>query len=140
MILKVIWYGQGWHRFKPVPRFDRGKMVFLPLLVKSEAGSGQARFLVCQKKEFPPSSPSALLQAWFRGGPSTSGCLHLFFNSAGLKLGSWHLFFSGASPKPGALCTFSSTVLAPRWVLWLPELWACKSIEEWFSYTNSSEQ
>ena len=34
MILKVIWYGQGWHRFKPVPCFDRGKMVFLLLSVK----------------------------------------------------------------------------------------------------------
>ena len=33
-ILKMIWYGQGWHRFKPVLCFDRGKMVFLFLLVK----------------------------------------------------------------------------------------------------------
>ena len=43
MILKVIWYGQGWHRFKPVPRFDKGKMVFLPLLVKI-----RSRFWSCQ--------------------------------------------------------------------------------------------
>ena len=33
-ILKVIWYKQGGHRFKPILRFDRGKMVFLSLLVK----------------------------------------------------------------------------------------------------------
>ena len=32
-----------------------------------------------------------------------------------------------------APCTFSSKVLASCWVLLLPELWACKSIEEWFS-------
>ena len=34
MILKVMWYGQGRHRFKLVPRFDKGEMVFLPLSVK----------------------------------------------------------------------------------------------------------
>ena len=34
MILKVMWYGQGRHRFKSVPRFDKGEMVFLPLSVK----------------------------------------------------------------------------------------------------------
>ena len=34
MILKVMWYGQGWHRFKHVPGFDKGKMVFLPLSAK----------------------------------------------------------------------------------------------------------
>ena len=48
----------------------------------------------------------------------------------GLKLGSLHIFFGCASLKLGALCTFSSTVQVPRWVLLLPELWACKSIEE----------
>ena len=98
---------------------------------KSEAGSGHTRFLVCQKKGFPPSALSALSQASFCGGSSTSGSRHLFFNGAGLKLGSLHLFFSCASLKPGSFYTFSSTVQAPRWVLWLPELWACKSIEEW---------
>ena len=114
------------------PVLTRGRWYFSLFQPKSEAGSGHAKFLVCQKKEFPPSAPSALLQANFRGGSSTSGSRHLFFNGAGLKLGSLHLFFSGASPKPGALCTFSSTVQAPRRVLLLPELWAYKSIEEWF--------
>jgi len=42
-ILKVIWYGQGWHRFKPVLRLDRRKMVFLLLLVKI-----RSRFWSCQ--------------------------------------------------------------------------------------------
>ena len=107
-----------------------GRWYFSLFQSKSEAGSGHAKFLVCQKKESPPSAPSALSQANFRGGSSTSGSRHLFFNGAGLKLGSLHLFFSDASPKSGALCTFSSTVQAPRWVLWLPELWACKSVEE----------
>ena len=73
---------------------------------KSETGSGHTRFLVCQKKGFPPSAPSAISQAWFRGGPSTSGCLHLFFNGAGLKLGSLHLFFSCANPELGSLHLF----------------------------------
>ena len=34
MILKVMWYGQGRHRFKSIPRFDKGEMVFFPLSVK----------------------------------------------------------------------------------------------------------
>ena len=34
MILKVMWYGQERHRFKSVPRFDKGEMVFLPLSIK----------------------------------------------------------------------------------------------------------
>ena len=41
-----------------------------------------------------------------------------------------HLFFSYASLKLGSLCTLSSTMQAPSWVLLLPELWACRSIEE----------
>ena len=114
-----------------------GRWYFSLFQSKSKAGSGHARFLVCQKKEFPPSALSALSQANFCGSSSTSGSLHLFFNGAGPKLGSLHLFFSGASPKPGALCTFSSKVQAPRRVLLLPELWACKSIEEWFPYSTS---
>ena len=28
MMLKVMWYGQGWHRFKPVPCFDKGRWYF----------------------------------------------------------------------------------------------------------------
>ena len=32
--LKVMWSGQGRHRFKIILRFDKGKMVFLPLSVK----------------------------------------------------------------------------------------------------------
>ena len=122
MILKVMWYRQGWHRFKPVPCFDNRKMVFLPLSAKIRSRFWSCQILVCQKKEFSPSAPSALSQANFCEGSSTSGSLHLFFNGVGLKLGSLHLSFSGASPKLGALCTFSSTLPAPRRVLLLPEL------------------
>ena len=85
---------------------------------------------MCQKKDSPPSAPSALLQANFGEGSLTSGSLHLSFNGGGLKLGSLHIFFSCASLKLGFLCTFSSMVQASRWVLLLPELWACKSTEE----------
>ena len=42
-ILRVIRCGQGWHRFEPVLRFDRGKSALLPLLVKI-----RSRFWSCQ--------------------------------------------------------------------------------------------
>ena len=85
---------------------------------------------MCQKKDSPPSSPLPCRRQIFGEGSSTSGSLHLSFSGVRLKLGFMHLFFSYASLKLGSLCTFSSTVQAPSWVLWLPELWACKSIEE----------
>ena len=105
------------------------------MLFRSEAGSVHARILVCQKKDSPPSAPLPCCRQIFGEGSSTSGSLtsgslHLSFSGVRLKLGFMHLFFSYASLKLGSLCTFSSTVQAPSWVLWLPELWACKSIEE----------
>ena len=47
-----MWYGQGRHRFKSVSRFDKGKMIFLPLSVKIRSrywshqilGASEARF------------------------------------------------------------------------------------------------
>ena len=85
---------------------------------------------MCQKKDSPPSSPLPCCRQIFGEGSSTSGSLHLSFSGVRLKLGFMHLFFSYASLKLGSLRTFSSTVQAPSWVLRLPELWACKSIEE----------
>uniref|UniRef100_A0A7N2KRW9 Calcineurin-like phosphoesterase domain-containing protein n=1 Tax=Quercus lobata TaxID=97700 RepID=A0A7N2KRW9_QUELO len=51
-ILKVVWSGQGRHRFKTVLRFDKGEMVFLSLSVKIRSrywshqilGASEARF------------------------------------------------------------------------------------------------
>ena len=52
--LKVMWSGQGRHRFKIILRFDKGEMVFLPLLVKIRSrlwshqilGASEVRFSV----------------------------------------------------------------------------------------------
>ena len=117
-ILKVIWYGQGWHRFKPVPHFDRGKMVFLHLLVKI-----RSRFWSCQifgmseegisaistvclvagkflRGLFNFQLPTPFLQ-WCRSQvgfpapflqrryPEARCSLHLFFNTAGPSSGSF---------------------------------------------------
>ena len=50
--LKVMWSGQGRHRFKVILRFDKGEMVFLPLSVKIQSkywshqilGASEVRF------------------------------------------------------------------------------------------------
>ena len=88
------------------PVLTRGRWYFSLFQSKSKAGTGRTRFLVRQKQGFPPLASSALSQAWFCGGSSTSGSRHLFFNCAGRRLGSLHLFFSGASLESGSLHIF----------------------------------
>ena len=70
-ILKVIWYGQGWHRFKPVPHFDRGKMVFLPLSVKI-----RNRFWSCQIFGMSEEGISAISAVYLVAGKFLRGLLN----------------------------------------------------------------
>ena len=116
---------------------------------KSEAGSGHTRFLVCQKKGFPPSAPSViprhgpmeahqisaactfsstvLAPSWVLCISSsvvlTSGWAPGTFSSTVPAAGWVPYTFSLVAPtRSRALCTFSSTGQAPSWAFLLPEL------------------
>ena len=70
-ILKVTWFRQGWHRFKPVPRFDRGKMVLLPLSVKI-----WSRFWSCQIFGMSEEGISAISAVCLVAGKFSRGLLN----------------------------------------------------------------
>ena len=102
--LKVVRSGQGRHRFKIIFHFDKG-------------GNGiSASF---------SQNPKQVLVA------PDSWCVRskVFCHQRRLLYSRRDHVEAYQLPAP---CTFSLTVLAPSWVLLLPELWACKSIKEWF--------
>ena len=101
--LKVVRSRQGRHRLKMIFRFDKVGMVSLPLSVKIRSRYWSHQILGASEVRF--SAISAVC--------SIAGVANMEAHQL---------------PAP---CTFSSTVLAPSWVLLLPELKACKSIEEW---------
>ena len=103
--LKVMRSRQGRHRLKIIFHFDKAGMVSLPLSVKIRSRFWSHQILGASEVRF--SAISAVC--------SIAGVANM-----------------EAHQLP-VLCTFSSTVLALSWALLLPELWACKSIEEWFS-------
>ena len=74
MILKVMWYGQGWHRFKLVPCFDKGKMVLLPLSAKI-----RSRFWSCQSFGMSEERISAINAVCLVAGKFLRGLLNFRF-------------------------------------------------------------
>ena len=116
-ILKVVWYGQGWHKFKPVLRFDRGKMVFLSLLVKI-----RSRFWSCQIFGMSEERISAISTVCLVAGKFSRGLPNFrlpapFLQRCRPQVGfpapflqrrwpkarcSLHLFFEGAGPSSGS--------------------------------------
>uniref|UniRef100_A0A7N2KQS8 Senescence-associated protein n=2 Tax=Quercus TaxID=3511 RepID=A0A7N2KQS8_QUELO len=89
-ILKVVWYGQGWHRFKPVLRFDRGKMVFLPLLVKI-----RSRFWSCQIFGMSEEGISAIIAVCLVAGKFSRGLLNFRLPAPFLQRCRPHVGFFG---------------------------------------------
>ena len=119
--LKVVRSGQGRHRLKMIFRFDKVGMVSPPLSVKIRNRYWLHQILGASEVRF-----SAISTVF-----SIAGVV----NMEAHQLPAPCTFSSTVLASSWAPCTFSSTVLAPSWVLLLPELQACKSIEEWFSWT-----
>ena len=116
--LKAMWSGQGRHRLKMIFHSGKMRMISLPLLAKIRSKYWSRQILDVSEVRF-----SAISAVCSIAGMVIRRLLH-FRLSAPFLLAvlAW-----GQVP-----CTFSSTVQAPSWALWLPELWACKSVEEWF--------
>ena len=121
-IPKVMWFGQGRHRFKTITRFDKGGNGIPPSFsqnpkqvlvapdswcVRSKVFRHQRRLLY-RRRDY--------VEAHQLPTPGT-------FSSTVLAA-SWVpcTFSSAALPWGRALCTFSSTMQAPSRALLLPEL------------------
>ena len=71
-ILKVVWYGQGWHRFKVIFRFGKVGMISPSLLAKI-----RSRYWPCQILDASEVGFSAISAVCFVADAVLRGLLHL---------------------------------------------------------------
>ena len=113
--LKIVMYGQRRHKFKRIFRFDRGKGVSPSFSQNLKQVLFMPEFWCVRRKILRHYHLCLVTGKFLVKAP---------------QLPAPCTFPSAVWGSSWVSCTFSSTVQAPSWVLRLPELWACKSIEE----------